>query len=312
MADEIRQQLGFDASQTFTVLEQLNAAFAKFGAALEGVAARMDAFNQAGAKVDEAVKTTNAATREAARIFEQTRTPLEKYQNTIAKLNGLLQQGAISQDTHSRAVKQAGEALSGTQKTAELAREGARIFEQTRTPQEKYANTAERLNTLLQQGAIDQDTHNRALKQSQEALDGATKTVDSYVVSWRTLGRVVMTQFIVRAMSMMRDAFREAYQSALEFSNQVGEIRAINPERNFGEIAADIRQLSDAFNQPLSKMAEAQYQTISFQFVTAAFRANILTVANMLSKTGADDLTASAQLLTGALNAYGESSDMAG
>ena len=312
MADEIRQQLGFDASQTFTVLEQLNAAFAKFGAALEGVAARMDAFNQAGAKVDEAVKTTNAATREAARIFEQTRTPLEKYQNTIAKLNGLLQQGAISQDTHSRAVKQAGEALSGTQKTAELAREGARIFEQTRTPQEKYANTAERLNTLLQQGAIDQDTHNRALKQSQEALDGATKTVDSYVVSWRTLGRVVMTQFIVRAMSMMRDAFREAYQSALEFSNQVGEIRAINPERNFGEIAADIRQLSDAFNQPLSKMAEAQYQTISDQFVTAADRANILTVANMLAKTGADDLTASAQLLTGALNAYGESSDMAG
>lgn len=123
MADEIRQQLGFDASNTFAVLAQLNDAFAKFSQSLTDAAARMDAFNQAGAKVDDGVKKTSAAMREAARLFEQTRTPQEKYAATIEKLNGLLQQGAINQDTHSRAMKQAGEALSGAQKTAELARE---------------------------------------------------------------------------------------------------------------------------------------------------------------------------------------------
>lgn len=113
-------------------------------------------------------------------------------------------------------------------------------------------------------------------------------------------------------MSMVRDAFKDAYASALEFSKAVGEIRTIDPSRSFGEIAANIRGLSDAFNQPLSHVAEAQYQVISDQFVTAADRANILTAANQLAKVGNDDLVASAQLLTGALNAYGESSDMAG
>ena len=120
------------------------------------------------------------------------------------------------------------------------------------------------------------------------------------------MARVVMTQAIVRALSTIRDAFAESYESALQFSKQVGEIRAIDPGRNFGAIAADIRQLSDAFNQPLTSVAEAQYQTISDQFVTAADRANILTAANQLAKTGADELSAAAQLLTGALNAYGE------
>ena len=312
MADEIKQQLGFDASQTFSVLAQLNEAFAKFGEAINGAAARMDAFNKAGAEVDTGVKKTSAVMREAARIFEQTRTPLERYENTLTKLNGLLQQGAINQNTYNRAMKQAGEALSGAQKTVELAREGARIYEQTRTPQEKYANTSARLNTLLQQGAINQDTHTRALKRAQEALDGTCKNANGLAVSWNTLARVVATQFIVRAMSMIRDAFKEAYTSALEFSNQVSEIHAISPERSFGAIATEARRLSDAFNQPLSRTIEAEYQVISDQFVSTTARLNIMTAANALAKVGADDLVSSAQLLTGALNAYGESSDMAG
>ena len=48
-------------------------------------------------------------------------------------------------------------------------------------------------------------------------------------------------------------------------------------------------QMSDAFNQPLSDVAEAQYQTISSQFVTAADRANILTAANQLAKVTAQE-----------------------
>lgn len=142
-------------------------------------------------------------------------------------------------------------------------------------------------------------------------LDETSKAVKGLTISWQTLGRVVVTQFIVRAMSTMRDAFKDAYTSALEFSKQVSEIRAISPDRSFAQIADDVRRLSDAFNQPLSTTAEAQYQVISDQFTTAAERADILTAANMLAKVGADDLTASAQLLTGALNAYGESSDRA-
>lgn len=49
---------------------------------------------------------------EANRIFEATRTPLEEYQASIARLNELLAAGAINQETYNRAVFQAQDAFS--------------------------------------------------------------------------------------------------------------------------------------------------------------------------------------------------------
>jgi TP901 family phage tail tape measure protein len=174
----------------------------------------------------------------------------------------------------------------------------------------KQMQDAARLGTSTYSGAM--TSMASQTRTASAAISDASGKTKEWVVSWNTLSRVVMTQFIVRALSQIRDAFHEAYTSALEFSKQISEIHAINPERSFAEIAANARELSDAFNQPLSRTAEAQYQVISDQFTSAAEQANILTAANALAKVGADDLAASAQLLTGALNAYGESSEMAG
>jgi len=253
MPDEIRQELGFDASQTLAALAQLEAAFEKFGNALRGAGNQINTLNQAGAKLDEGLK-----------------------------------------------------------QSSNMAREVARVFEQTRTPQEQYAAQMTKLNAMLGAGAINQETYGRAALQAADALENAGKSARTFTISWETLSRVVMTQAIVRTMSMIRDGIRESLDEFLEFSKRVGEIRAIDQDRTFAQIAADVRQLSDAFNQPLSRTAEAQYQVISDQFVTAADRANILTAANQLAKVSAEDLSASAQLLTGALNAYGESSESAG
>ena len=111
---------------------------------------------------------------------------------------------------------------------------------------------------------------------------------------------------------MVRNAFQQAYNSQLEYTKLISEIKAIEPARNYAEIAANVRELSDAFNQPLAVVAEAQYETLSDQFTSAAEQADILSAANTLAKTTEDDLVGSTQLLTGALNAYGESSEMAG
>jgi len=55
----------------------------------------------------------------------------------------------------------------------QLAAEGKAVFEATRTPAEAYGLEIERLNKLLQQGAINQDTYNRAVKQAQDAFQNA-------------------------------------------------------------------------------------------------------------------------------------------
>ncbi|HTN60273.1 MAG TPA: phage tail tape measure protein, partial [Devosia sp.] len=51
--------------------------------------------------------------------------------------------------------------------------EGNAVFEATRTPAEAYGLEVDRLNGLLQQGAIDQDTYNRAVLAAQESFDKA-------------------------------------------------------------------------------------------------------------------------------------------
>lgn len=51
--------------------------------------------------------------------------------------------------------------------------EGKSVFTATRTPAEAYSLEIERLNTLLQKGAIDQDTYNRAVVQAQDAFQQA-------------------------------------------------------------------------------------------------------------------------------------------
>jgi len=57
-------------------------------------------------------KAAESAAKDAARIWKQTRTPIENYYQTVARLNELLEEGFINQDTHLRAVDAAWETLS--------------------------------------------------------------------------------------------------------------------------------------------------------------------------------------------------------
>lgn len=70
------------------------------------------------------------------------------------------------------------------QKEKQIADEGMRIFEQTRTPAEQLNATYARLNYLLEEGAIDWDTYARATMDAQDkllGLDEAGKTTASNI-----------------------------------------------------------------------------------------------------------------------------------
>lgn len=61
-------------------------------------------------------------------------------------------------------------------KSNELLNDAKQIYEQTRTPLEKHNAQVEKLNKLLKQGLIDQDTYNRALQQSEEHIESFKET----------------------------------------------------------------------------------------------------------------------------------------
>jgi phage-related minor tail protein len=105
-----------------------------------------------------AISTTVAALVTLTKWFKKSTEVTEEYNQTLAK----------TQEISSITIpKQSLEVLS---KRNELQNEAKRIFEQTRTPLEKHNLEMEKLNKLLKQGLIDQDTYNRAMKQSSEQL----------------------------------------------------------------------------------------------------------------------------------------------
>lgn len=93
MADEIRQELGFDATQALSALEELKSAFSRFSNALEGAGNSVEAFNKAAEKMDKSLTKANALTRQVAQIYESIRTPQERYATQMEKLNALLSAG---------------------------------------------------------------------------------------------------------------------------------------------------------------------------------------------------------------------------
>jgi lambda family phage tail tape measure protein len=87
--------------------------------------------------------------------------------------------------------------------TKQLLEEGRAVTDQTRSATELYAIEIERLNQLLQAGAIDQETHartveeadGRLLRSSQDWTDGAARFLQDYVAENQDAARATVRAF---------------------------------------------------------------------------------------------------------------------
>lgn len=89
----------------------------------------------------------------------------------------------------------------------DIMREGAAVFESTRTPAEVLARELDNLNYLLQQGAINWDTYARAVFASQDKFDetkkGAEKTQDA------------VSSFVEKARQNIQDSLGDTFFEAM-------------------------------------------------------------------------------------------------
>jgi hypothetical protein len=75
----------------------------------------------------------------------------------------------------------------GLEARLSVIQQGAQVFEATRTAAERFNTEVVRLGTLLEEGAIDQDTFNRAMKQAEQDLRVATEGASRYQQALRGL-----------------------------------------------------------------------------------------------------------------------------
>ena len=72
-----------------------------------------------------------------------------------------------------------------------LSRSGRRAWDQTRTPLEKYNQRISELNTLLDKGKIDADTHARAIDKARSELDRAKDSAGGFGQSLKSIGTAI-------------------------------------------------------------------------------------------------------------------------
>ncbi len=270
MPDELVQQLGFDASDALEALAALDGAMDGFQNGLRTAAETMATWNGQAASTVQILKDISANAASAA--------------SAVAKLSSAFgtQQGAAS-----------------------TAAAGSRILDQFGRPLAMQAQQQAARNVAAAMAPVTVPVKPAV---DSKPLQDAQSHVQNFVMSWETLGRVVTTQLIVRAMSQVRDAIGEAYEANVAFVKSMAETRAISPERDLAAMTEGVKALSREFNVPIEQVVEAKYQAISNQFVSAAQQAEVLRAAAEASKVGMVDMGKATEIVSGALNVYGKDS----
>ena len=140
----------------------------------------------------ESLQKMDADLRTQVATFGLAEDAVIAYRIALGDLAEQLREAGAAGEQYAKSIQEQTEALLllQDQQTAEeqieklnndIREEGIAVTEGVRTSAEKYADTLERLNFLLEQGAIDQATHDRAAAQAKETLDEADKEVNKFL-----------------------------------------------------------------------------------------------------------------------------------
>lgn len=128
-------------------------------------------------------------------------------------------------------------------------------------------------------------------------------------ITWEGVARVIVGSLVSRGIQGLVNAFRDALSIVNEFEVRISEIRTLSQrsQQGFEQWASSVRNLSDAFGLPILDVAEAAYETLSNQVAEGAESFRFLNEAARLSRISNSSLADSVNLLSGVINAYGES-----
>jgi len=314
---EIVNTLGFEVGDALDALARLDGLLQQNQTSFERLAGSLSAWNTQASTTIDRLRQIVAAAKEAVGSLSGVHVPTAAATAATTGGSSLWLPAGVREEvqpsTTAAAASTASASNDAVQKLNASLREGAKLYEATRTPQERYNAESGRLKQLADSGAISQDTHTRAIKQAGAELSEATKQTNKWTVSWETLARVVVTQLIVRTMSQIRDALKDAVTESIEFQRRVAEIGTVAPSLggSFAQLTNESAEFAKNFNIPLAQATEGLYQTISDQFDTMSERSSIMEAAMKLAKVGVMDFGDATTLLTGTLNAFGMTADQA-
>ena len=244
--EELTSKLGFDASQALNTLRELDGVLAKFEKTVGGTGKGLDLFNQqagktvgalkrikseadrAFASLDRLSRARGAATGPAASTSgtaastrSEADSVLNHLENVKAKFGEI---PAVARTQHKRAFE------SAATKVAEYAKRSGKSLDDVRRIQNNLGQSFTGAENKIADGL------QRVEKSYGKLGETGKRSTKALTISWETLARVVATQMIVRALSMVRNAINDAYNDSIDFQRQIAEIRTISPVKNLNQL----------------------------------------------------------------------------
>jgi trimeric autotransporter adhesin len=235
--------------------------------------------NAAAAQAEkERIEAIAAAQRErdkvlqdGVRITQQFATEEERRAQQISQLDALLAAAAISEETYARAKEQA----SGASKAAADAeaqrqaflQEGSRLTEQYRTAEERRAAEIERINKLLAQGAISEDTAARAKAEASGANAAAAAAERDLAAQRQAAAR------IVEANLTGLERAQRTYDAALAETQRLEQAGLLTAAQANAERQRQAQVLQRVTAETEKASAAAKAQTLQFNELSGIFAA---------------------------------------
>ncbi len=318
MSAEITQKLGFDTSDATKAIDAVNNSLTNFNKSLElnqknlnryvknatkQLASLQAAAGTVGTGVGGVAKKTGGGGKSPvatnAEAMKKALPTLQQYADMIRKSLGDVPEKASKRNK--RAIQNSIGSMAEMAKRYKLSEKGIT---------QAFANTDKAVTGHARQLANAAQRINNNVSAAMKKAGGKLK---EFTISWQTLGRVIMTQAIVRALSVLRNAIRAAIGSAIELGLRIAEIGTIAEGQlgSLGDINKEVVSMAKEFGRPVADVAEGLYQTISNQVGTATESLHVFRQANKLAIATNSTTADSVALLTAALNGFGLSANHA-
>lgn len=152
------------------------------------------------------------------------------------------------------------ESKKATAEERQLARAAKRVYDETRTPQERHLGRMRELNRMLEAGVIKQDTFRRAAKRSQEEASRGTQRGQQTTWRWLTDIRSLAAGYLSvyqavnqarRAVEDLEEARRKAKETTVGVAETEAKALLMLPEKT--------EQMADRYQKAVERMA-AEYK----------------------------------------------------
>ncbi len=295
MPEQITQKLGFDASAAITSLTNLNRKLGEFRQGLQATSGGLRKFEASAVKAVATFNTLGRAATKAAASINTLRTSATGAVPTQISAQAAAASAAMSNLGASATGAQAKLAGIGTVATAGAASMGKLSASATAAASSVRTSSASMTASANKTAA--------ALTKTGVAGEKAATTIG---ISWKTIGRIILAQVVIRGLSMLVSAFNDAQEKAREFSLRIGEISTIagGALGSIDEISDATLELSRSLGLATSEVAEGLYQTLSNQVVEAGEAIRFETTAAKLSITTHSQLKESINALSSIMNSY--------